>query len=300
MAAASLSSLATPGWHAFDSDAQGWLELVDGEQAAADGPPVPDILRLVTFNIWFEPLEAELRMAGLIDAMLGEAPDGCEPAPPHFVALQEATPRLMALILADDRVRARYAVCGLDARPYGVVMLGDRRLAPRVPEVRRVVLPTTMDGRTLLMAVGPRLVIGGVHLDSKPHNEAVRGEQVEVVKAALEGARGAAGAMAVMGDFNYHVSGESGKEVDDAMVSGELVDAWRECKVDAAGLTFDCEVNAMLAADKAPKKVQVRFDRVYAAGAEPVAAAVIGQRAIDGCEVVWPSDHFGLVAWLQL
>lgn len=128
-------------------------------------PPVRDDggLRIVTWNVWFAPHEADARMAALFVEALAAAPD--------VICLQEVVPELAESIRASAALRAAYSISTNHIDSYGVVVLARHALAPTYCERA---LPSRM-GRSLLIAecrpstpdaAASLVAVATVHLES--------------------------------------------------------------------------------------------------------------------------------------
>lgn len=247
------------------------------------GPGLEHRFSLITWNVWFDELEREARAEGLLRELAARDPD--------VVCLQEMTPELLKRLVASEWAR-RYFFSDAEGKtvdPHGVLLMS------RVPFHSLVMfeLPTSME-RSLVIghvtAGGAPLALGTVHLESKPDNADVRGEQLAVVLPAM---REAGPDGIVCGDMNFDPDAPEAK----GRFEKDFVDVWPALRGAAPGLTVDTSRNTMTAKAKGQEK-QVRFDRVVLRSVErrvkPAAIEVIGTEPI-GVDL-FPSDHFGLQA----
>ncbi|KDO26517.1 hypothetical protein SPRG_07919, partial [Saprolegnia parasitica CBS 223.65] len=128
---------------------------------AASTPSDPTRLRLVTWNMWFDPRAQEQRFDALIVDVLALNPD--------VVCLQEVTPQVLSAIEASALLQATYEHSPEPVCPYGCLILARRALRPKFANTP---LPSKM-GRSMVtcvvqghMGTLPDVIIGTVHLES--------------------------------------------------------------------------------------------------------------------------------------
>lgn len=97
-----------------DDDARGLGAHVVTRSPLPAGP-LPERIRIVTWNVWFDDHRFEQRSAALLVELARRGAD--------VIALQEVTFRLLAAILAEPWVRAAYQVSDVDVIGYDVVVL---------------------------------------------------------------------------------------------------------------------------------------------------------------------------------
>ena len=272
--------------------------------------PTNDSLRVVTWNVWFAPVDADARMAALFQEALGTAPD--------VLCLQEVVPELSKSLRASRGLRDAFAISQNDVGAYGCMLLVRHELQPTFQEVR---FPSQM-GRSLLIAecsapTAGRIAVATAHLESLG-NAPTRAKQLKAARAALAGYEKAV----LCGDFNFDSTQNFGdwrtvpprpprpmreEEEDDddepyagpvrvepelenavlGRVLGEgYVDAWPALRPEEPGHTFDGEANPHVA----DPEERMRYDRVMVRGVAPVSIKMLGVGAEP------PSDHYGLCA----
>lgn len=250
-------------------------------------PPPRDEITLVTWNAWFDQrLEPTGRARGLIRALHDEAP--------ALISLHEVTGRLLAQLLAEPFVRARYAIS--HAEPDEVHGYTSIALAPLdVRAMWSLPLPSSM-GRALVGAdldtPAGELRFGGAHLESLAEHEAERGAQYAL--AAAELARGEAAIFC--GDLNF-----CGTSPENLRVRHPWMDLWPLLRPGEAGWTKDSARNPML--HRAAGERRQRLDRVLlrdlAGRWNPIEIRLLGTEPYDDWSPeLRPSDHFGLFARL--
>ena len=282
-------------------------------------PYVAASLRVVTWNVWFSPLEADERMAALFTEALGASPD--------VLCLQEVVPRLANAIHA-SALRNVYAISPNTIDSYGCLLLVRRTLAPTFCEIA---LPSRM-GRTLLVAewaspsCSSPVAVATVHLESL-NNAAARAKQLRVAYNELRVYE----QVLLCGDFNFDAtrnfgdwlpvpprpprpSGDSDSD-DEEPYSGPLrqaagalendvlslrlpgyTDAWPALHGPLElGHTFDGARNPRV---RDPEE-QMRYDRVMVRGAHVSNIWLLGTGDSRAAAIV-PSDHYGLCADVEL
>ena len=268
---------------------------------------------LLQYNVWFnEDAAVEARMAaiGRIIEAAGR---------PTFIALQEVTPTIQALLAAAPWWRA-YAASPppSDDAAYYTLLLARRDAVgpPAVTEAsfRRQPFANSVMGRcllTLLARVGGRAIaVATSHLESPcPPDGLFTKQRQHQMRDALRVLDAAPAANVLFaGDMNW---------VDARDGAPPLGPGWRDCWLEAApggapGFTYDTSANPMLTG----RWPGSRLDRVFAklgdwrvaamrlVGTEPIAGATYHKplpRGRGGTRPlpVLPSDHFGLLLELE-
>ncbi|MEV4411682.1 poly(A) polymerase [Catellatospora sp. NPDC049609] len=261
-------------WH----PSRGWAAVP--APAAGTGP---DRLRVLTWNTLWDRYDRDridtARRRPLLVAALREADA-------DVIALQEAEPGLLDLLLREPWVRERYTLCGDPADPAdldggGLLLLS--RLPVREAGWHRLGPHKAVAAVTVDTAAGP-LVVAATHLSSDRSGEGALRRQGELTMLA-EGLSGVGADLVLAGDFN------DGGDTPTAMLG--LADAWS--LVHGPGddtPTFDPAVNPLAAVSSLSGQAR-RLDRVLLRGGlRAEHAALLGDRPQpDG---LFPSDHFGL------
>lgn len=239
-------------------------------------------LRIATMNVWFGEHYQRLRWAAIFKSLHAADVD--------IVAFQEVT-SLFVRQLAKQAWTAGYQWID-DGGPagggYGVAILS------RVPIDRayHIELPSEM-GRGLLavetVCNKQRFTFATTHLESYQKNADYRGAQLEIIQDALkESPHGI-----LCGDLNFCASWQ----LEEDRLSPRFTDLWSSLRRSEAGFTVDTRVNRMLEGKTRPP---VRFDRLLlfseAAHWRGDAIELLGNQALPGLPLVYPSDHFGLLA----
>ncbi|HBB36318.1 MAG TPA: poly(A) polymerase [Cyanobacteria bacterium UBA8803] len=250
-------------------------------------------LTIASFNVLCDRYEQErIQTAQRLPAII-EHLRHCDA---DIIALQEATPPLLEVLLQQDWVRS-YAISespeGQTLKPYGLLLLS--RLPFTLVEHqysahKRVLVGTwEINGRSLHLAV--------VHLTSnRAHNALqVRKHQLSLL---LEYLKMLPGDGLIVGDFNSR-----GDEQEEELNQSGFIDVWTLLHPDDTGYTFDPERNP-LAALMSLSGEAARFDRLLLRSENgcwmPRAMGLFACAPIpDTQETLYPSDHFGIRAVLD-
>ncbi len=282
----------------FNPDNGAWLEA-ERKMNDNDYSKLPTSIKIVTYNIWFDPHEWKKRTGALLDLVINvELAD--------VVCLQGVTPKVMGRILQHEGVRNCYRVtdigpCYKTLGSYGVVMMIRRSLP--APAIEWLSLPTTMGRSGLIANFGLGLALATVHLESLQSQE-IRAKQLRIVRNHLT----SKGASILLGDFNISATGPYGSMKEHESLKNMLedyFDPWEvqhgnhgddESSVDCLQhITFDSTNNAMLKQSKDVRNEPLdhsRLDRVMCKSAAAHSIRIIGNHPIG--KNLFVSDHYGL------
>ncbi|MEV8103477.1 poly(A) polymerase [Streptomyces sp. NPDC088135] len=266
--------------HAFSAPDAAWAPVPEEAPAAA---PSSGPLTLLTWNtLWdrydSDRIDTARRRPLLLDALRAADAD--------VIALQEAEPALLALLLAAPWVRGGYTLwadpAGRDVADCGLLLLS------RVP-VREAGLHALGPHKAVAAVVvdgpGGPVTVAATHLSSDHSPDGARRRDAELSDLAT-GLAAIEGEVALLGDFN-----DGGDTPQDRL---GMTDAWsRVHGPDDRTPTFDPSVNPLAAVSSLTGRVS-RLDRVLVRpdGLRPASAALLGDvPAPDGLYV---SDHFGV------
>ncbi|MFD0341333.1 poly(A) polymerase [Streptomyces sp. NPDC127117] len=265
--------------HAFSAPEAAWTPVP--EDAPAPAPVAP--LTLLTWNtLWdrydSDRIDTARRRPLLLDALRAADAD--------VIALQEAEPALLTLLLAAPWVRAGYTFwadpAGRDVADCGLLLLsrvpvheaGLHALGPH-----KAVAAVVVDGPD-----GP-LTVAATHLSSDHSADGAARRDAELADLAT-GLAAVEGDVTLLGDFN-----DGGDTPQDRL---GMADAWS--RVHGAGdrtPTFDPSVNPLAAVSSLTGRVS-RLDRVLVRPARlrPVSAVLLGD--VPTADGLYVSDHFGV------
>lgn len=248
---------------------------------------VPTELRVVTYNVLADPVEADARFAALSRILQETRAD--------IIALQEVTPRFAGRLMREPWTQ-QYARAEKDGRTiiaHEFLVLSrypvlDFRTVPLTGPQHRVMHRITID------LAGTPMAIATCHLESLLQDGPVRAVQLSVFFSDLADFSEAL----FMGDFNFG----DGEQPETDMLDSSFVDVWRAVHPDAPGFTWDVERSAFARRESFPREGSRRLDRILIKSTRwrPAVATIIGDQPLPGSEgEVYPSDHFGLLAVLQ-
>ncbi len=288
-------------------------------------------MKILTFNIWFSPMEMRMRMRAIGDIIAAHDPD--------IVALQEVTALHWRELARHDCLSEFhwFTEPAADARYFTV--LGSRREmhGPQRVPFRSSASASTM-GRDLVHAAideAPFPVIAATtHLESLSR-AGIRAAQLEESLRALDARSAGRVDVVFCGDTNI---------MPDEMVTlpPGWIDAWDELQKkkrqtrrraarlmstsdstttsssapssfttptkrsagEAGGFTFDVARNKMVQREDAwasQHHMRARLDRFYVKLIHYSLKAIelVGTEPIDARNLWWPSDHFGLLLHLE-
>lgn len=269
-------------------------EAIEAKQSLLERDP--SRLRVLTWNVWFDAMQAEERQLALLREVLAQAPD--------VVCLQEVLPEF-ATALRASALTSVYNISPYDVSPYGVLML----VRLDMPcDFQMLELPSNM-GRTLIGASfehrnGQECAVMTSHFESLQHR-ATRRLQLDVAALALQ-----ASVRAVLcGDFNFDSTQNYGdwcrrSRAKHASIENDILqevlpeftDMWQHLHPEDPGYTFDGIDNPICVRD--PEE-RMRYDRVLSKGLIPTEIVRLGMEPINDWGLK-PSDHYGLCADLEL
>lgn len=266
--------------YAFSAPDAAWAPVSEDAPAPA---PSSGPLTLLTWNtLWdrydSDRIDTARRRPLLLDALRAADAD--------VIALQEAEPALLSLLLATPWVRGGYTLwadpAGRDVADCGLLLLS------RVP-VREAGLHALGPHKAVAAVVvdgpGGPVTVAATHLSSDHSPDGARRRDAELADLAT-GLAAIEGELALLGDFN-----DGGDTPQDRL---GMTDAWsRVHGPDDRTPTFDPSVNPLAAVSSLTGRVS-RLDRVLVRpdGLRPASAVLLGDvPAPDGLYV---SDHFGV------
>jgi endonuclease/exonuclease/phosphatase family metal-dependent hydrolase len=264
------------------------LKLASSGVAAAPAAPTaegPRTLTLITWNTWFGRTRFRERSAALLDELSWRAPE--------VIALQEATPELVELLVAHPIIRAHYQLSDIDGSSfdphagYGVLLLS------KLPFVGAGLLhlPSRMGRRLLVGRLSNGLCVATVHLESTAECAAQRAAQLALIQPFLAAH---AEDVVLMGDMNFAAAAPA----ETAALDPSFLDVWAQRKPADPGYSVDSLRNDLRR--RTSGHAQERIDRVFVRGARWQAddISLTGTTPIDEAGT-FVSDHFGLEAVLS-
>ncbi|MEU3446914.1 poly(A) polymerase [Streptomyces thermolilacinus] len=285
--------------YAWDAAAGRWAPAASGGMPGgasrdgaegARGPGGTGGLRVLTWNTLWDRYDSDLidtarRRPLLLDALRDADAD--------VIALQEAEPELLRLLLAADWVRDAYTLgtdpAGPDVPDCGLLLLSRvpvREAAAHVLGPHKAVTAVVLDTGT-----GRPLVVAATHLSSDHSQDGAGRRDTELARLA-EGFAGTEGDVVLVGDFN------DGGGLPETTLG--MRDAWTEAHGPADRTpTFDPGANPLAAVSSLSGRA-ARLDRVLlrAEGVRVDAAELTGREPGPGG--LYVSDHYGVLVDLGL
>ncbi|MGQ7751425.1 poly(A) polymerase [Streptomyces sp. WC2508] len=265
--------------HAFSAPEAAWTPVP--EEAPEPAPVAP--LTVLTWNtLWdrydSDRIDTARRRPLLLDALRAADAD--------VIALQEAEPALLAMLLAAPWVREDYTFwadpAGRDVADCGLLLLS------RVP-VREAGLHALGPHKAVAAVVvdgpdGP-VTVAATHLSSDHSADGAARRDAELTDLAT-GLAAVEGDVTLLGDFN-----DGGDTPQDRL---GMTDAWSRVRgADDRTPTFDPSVNPLAAVSSLTGRVS-RLDRVLVRPGRlrPVSAVLLGD--VPAADGLYVSDHFGV------
>lgn len=259
--------------------------------------PLPDSLRVVTWNIWFGEHGSLRRWQALLLQALCREPD--------VLCLQEVTAPALELLSSCAWILHHYSIsCSQLRQWYDMVVLVRQELQPTWSTIA---LPSHM-GRSCLVTdlcvAGARVRVATVHLESERDHSETRARQLQALLPqlcdvdAVPELRG----LVLCGDFNLSEEEAASERL---LLAHGLCDLWPRLHGEERGWTKDPERNCMLR--DVGTQHHKRCDRVFLSIPNdvgdmsdddslwlrrPAAIELLGTAPV--LDNLWPSDHFGL------
>ncbi|MFF2014216.1 RNA repair domain-containing protein [Streptomyces sp. NPDC058195] len=278
--------------HTYAADRSAWVPVPEAAPSSApegapssgrSSAPSSGPLTVLTWNtLWdrydSERIDTARRRPLLLDALRAADSD--------VIALQEAEPALLDLLLAAPWIRAEYAFwadpAGRDTADCGLLLLS------RVP-VREAGLHALGPHKAVaaVAVAGPDgpLTVAVTHLSSDHSADGARRRDAELADLAT-GLAAVEGDLALLGDFN-----DGGDTPQNRLA---MADAWSQVHgADDRTPTFDPSVNPLAAVSSLTGRVS-RLDRVLlrTERLRPASAVLLGRA--PGPDGLYVSDHFGV------
>lgn len=245
-------------------------------------------LKIISYNIWFDAATATTRLPHLLQEINKYQAD--------IIMLQEVTPWFIKGI-QDDSLLSQYQLISSSNNTQtprsGLTFLVKNTYKIVATDYKS--LPSDY-GRGLLSATiqieGVPLCLATTHLDSAQFGATdIRLQQLDVIFKHLKHCD----RLILAGDFNY-----GDQAIENTHFAKNMIDAWHHLKPSSNGYTYDRELNSY--SDKSAYLFEQsrRLDRVYTKQLQPIDIQVIGTNPIDQKLSTYPSDHFGILAHLDL
>jgi len=251
-------------------------------------------LRIITWNVLFDPRDAGPRWNELFSLVVGEAPD--------VVCLQEVVPCFVRYLYSQSWA-SQYAMSddgrGGSVAPDGELLLIGKWLMTDTCTLAFSSrdLPSDQGRKLAICQLGSFFAVGTAHFESMAGKAACRSEQVMIARSSF---RHPTQLSILAGDFNC-IDAEDDATMF-ALVDAGWTDAWDSAatKPGGDGSTYDPSKNRVAAVKG--ESVGRRLDRVFLKTSGGLSVCVqeawlLGTQSMsqDGSsEQLWPSDHFGV------
>ncbi|KST65189.1 poly(A) polymerase [Mastigocoleus testarum] len=250
-------------------------------------------LNVVSFNVLHDQYEAEkIQTAKRIPAIFQHL----RKSDADIIAIQEATPNFLKLLLSETWVRNDYYVSesidGENVKPSGNLLMS--RLPFTLVEHRFSIHKRLMVGTYKIN--GEILQVGVVHLTSDRAQNAAEKRKYQL-NTLLKYLQNQPGDSLIVGDFNTR-----GKQLQEILDLYDFTDLWEELHPEQLGYTFDPQHNP-LAELMSLEGEAARFDRILLHSVDRKFSAhsinLFACEPITGTNI-YPSDHFGMRAEIDI
>lgn len=239
-------------------------------------------MKLLTYNIYFDPKEIENRTKYIINHIYQNDYD--------VVTLQEVTQYTFHLIqtssLKDKYILNKSAFND----QYGCLILVKRGV--KINEFNIIPYQNSLMGRCLeIVKLEPNIIIGTTHLESEFRDISKKKEQYEGMFQFMNNYLEAGYRVIITGDMNI-------KEADTIFpVPNNYVDVFTGFTIPVElSYTYDYKRNKMIKG-----KFRSRLDRIYTSkNVETITYEQIGTQPINEIGTVYPSDHFGIAVEMMI
>ena len=246
---------------------------------------MPDRLQIATLNVRNLADRWDERLPLLLADMAALQPD--------LLGLQEVVFPLQQDRLIGAAGEGRYeAVRGWAGRPeYGNSLLVRAPLVGEAPSRLDLGLRRAAHRTTVPTAGGHAILMTVTHLHDPTAEDAARDDQAQALLAWLDGAP-PSDAQVVVGDFNA----DPGEPTYARMVAAGFRSAHLEANGSEPSVTWPTGIQAPMIDTAGPPEC---LDYIWLRGAVRVESCRLAfDRAAVGDPTLFPSDHFGLTAWV--
>ena len=277
----------------YKYDNQDWQPAEDLSNIIKSKSIKSNSLTVASFNVLHnlyekEKIQTEKRLPAIIEHLHESDTD--------IIAIQEATPALLELLLSQDWVRDYYVSSSIAAetvQPFGNLLLSrfpftlvEHQFSPH----KRVLVGSWFINDELLQ-------VGVVHLTSNRAQNAAEKRKYQLT-TLLNYLQKQSGNYLIVGDFNTRDN-----SLEEILTGSNFIDIWQELRPDEAGYTYNPQLNP-LAELMSLQGEAARFDRILLCSQNSnwVAESVnlFACEPVENIENnVFPSDHFGIRAVIK-
>ena len=268
----------------YKYDTQGWQPAEDISKSVKSNS-----LTIASFNVLHnlyekEKIQTEKRLPAIVEQLRQCDAD--------IIAIQEATPDLLELLLSQGWVRDYYVSDSIAAetiQPFGNLLLS--RLPFTAVEHEFSAHKKAMIGNWFINS--ELLQVAVVHLTSSRAKNSAEKRKYQLT-TLLNHLYKQSGNYLIVGDFNTR------NNLQEVANISNFIDVWQELRPDEAGYTFDPQINP-LAKLMSLEGEAARFDRILLS--DENGGWVADNVNLFACEpventqdTIYPSDHFGIRA----
>jgi endonuclease/exonuclease/phosphatase family metal-dependent hydrolase len=242
-------------------------------------------VKLLTYNVLADDEHFKLRVPELLDLI--------EKSDADIIALQEVAPWFLLEFLKQDWSK-KYHLPTKDKTllsPRGLLILSKQPITEAKWE-----FIGGRQGRAYLTIQTKLLdqpfTIATSHLESFLESGQTRAEQMGIIFTQINKHKNAI----FLGDFNF---GDG--EAEEKSIPKTFKDAWMVTNPNESGFTWNIELSPMAVQGSFPNEKSRRLDRVLIKSKFfiPTKSMIIGDKPITGSQIIFPSDHFGLISSLK-
>ena len=283
----------------FRWDGVSWLPCPPSSEQSLF--PLPT-LKIATFNVLADCFPRLVELAIASPARFAALVTEVERLDADVLGLNEVTEHSLARLLSSDFVRRSYYVTELPGSVNGTIVPHGVVILTKVPPRRCIKIDSQgVLRRSPIVAFFSGFAVCAMHTLAYQTtlNKQRRKAQIREVCQILA----PSGPFVVMGDLNLHYRNE-----DSVVLDNNLVDCWAETHFcpggdGDAGYTFDAAKNLLIPHYIPGESRRMRLDRILLSDGFPaslITCSIWGDAPVDARRHIQLSDHFGLVAELDL
>ncbi|MEM6752975.1 MAG: RNA repair domain-containing protein [Cyanobacteria bacterium P01_C01_bin.38] len=268
----------------YKYDTQGWQPTEDLSKSVKSNS-----LTIASFNVLHdlyekEKIQTEKRLPAIVEHLRQCDAD--------IIAIQEATPDLLELLLYENWVRDYYisdSIAAKTIQPFGNLLLS--RLPFTAVEHEFSTHKKAMVGSWFIN--GELLQVAVVHLTSSRSQNSAEKRKHQLT-TLINHLYKQSGNYLIVGDFNTR------NNLQEVPNISNFIDIWQELRSDEAGYTFNPQINP-LAKLMSLEGEAARFDRILLSIENgtwvPKDVNLFAREPVDNTQGnIFPSDHFGIRA----
>jgi tyrosyl-DNA phosphodiesterase 2 len=268
----------------FDKTKRSWIDVSNEPSTIINNK----ILTIMTYNIWFEPVNFSNRLKGIFEILKNYSPD--------FICLQEVTEPFMKEVINKDFIRENYCFSGNFKGDYDVLMLSKYNVSFYTKELK-----SNMGRKLLLTEINHsfdnekfnNILIATSHFESL-NNAYTRKIQLQTAFDILNQSDTAL----IMGDFNF----DSSWKIEEANIDKNYGDCWFEFR-EKHNLKdedrYTMPENKYFPAWR-PDRILFKNDKIFELEFFEIIGKDVIEQDVPNNEVKTPSDHYGLFTMFNI